>query len=79
MLSTSPSGQVNTVDHFKALRTAAIVIGAAFLLGGLESVQALLKGGSVSFGHYELAQTFGVSILSYLIDLLRRAQTDNTR
>lgn len=76
MLSTTPSGTVNSVDHFKALRTALIAILAVFLESGLSAVIAAIQGGTLSLGGLSIFATLIVGVLGYLLDLIRRYFTN---
>lgn len=70
--SSSSRFQINVTDVYKAIRGALIVFLAAFVMGGLESVNGGIADGSLELGQFELVRPVLVSFVSFLLETTRR-------
>ena len=81
--SSSPKGQLNKTDYFKATRGAVLTLGAVIIVKLIEDVLHVLRtcktdiaSCPVDFAGYDFVISFGIAALGLLLELMRRRVTN---
>lgn len=74
--SSSPKGTVNATDWSKGTRGMLITLLAAVGVTFFSEILSMIQTGQIEFGVYDYMQPLVISVLGFVLEMIRRYKTD---